>query len=196
MTELDDLIKHLSMLPSVGPKSASRIAFFLVGSQKGFNESLSRLIGEIKEKVFPCPICGSYSETSPCPICSDPGRDQSLLCIVEQPQDVLTIQSIGAYNGLFHVLGGTLNPLEGIGADKLSIRSLVERVEKGSFKEIIFATNPTEEGDTTALYIKRLLERKGDFIFSRLASGIPIGGDLGFASRNTLMRSLRGRTTF
>lgn len=192
MTTLDELTRLLKKLPGMGSKSATRIAYYLIKSEKDYNDALSSAISEIKDKIHPCPLCGSYTEGDECEYCSSISRDKSLLCIVEEPQDVLTISDSGAYNGLFHVLGGAINPLNGIGPDKLSFRSLKDRVEKGSFKEIIIATNPTEEGDTTALYIKRLFEGKGITI-TRLASGLPIGGDLGYADKLTLLRSMRGR---
>ncbi|MBO4409562.1 MAG: recombination protein RecR [Spirochaetales bacterium] len=196
MTALDNLAKLLSRLPGVGPKSASRIAFSLINTQSEYNALLAKSIAEIKDKVKPCSICGSYTENDPCPVCSDPVRDRTQLCIVEQPQDVLTIQASGAYNGLFHVLGGAINPLNGIGPENLSFDKLKKRIAEGSFKEIIIATNPTEEGDTTALYIRHILKDREDLSLTRLASGLPIGGDLEYADRTTLTRSFRGRIKF
>ena len=196
MTALDNLAKALSRLPGVGPKSAARIAFYLVRSGDEFNRVLADNIATIRQKVKPCSICGSYTENDPCPVCSDPSRDRTTLCIVEQPQDVITIQNSGAYNGLFHVLGGAINPLNAVGPENLSFGQLMKRIEDGSFKEIIIATNPTEEGDTTALYIRHLLKDRSEINLTRLAAGLPIGGDLEFADRSTLVRSLRGRIRF
>ena len=196
MTALDNLSKLLSRLPGVGPKSASRIAFSLINTPADYNALLAKNIAEIKDKVKPCSICGSYTENDPCPVCSDPVRDRTQLCIVEQPQDVLTIQASGAYNGLFHVLGGAINPLNGIGPENLSFDKLKKRIAEGSFREIIIATNPTEEGDTTALYIRHILRDRGALSLTRLASGLPIGGDLEYADRTTLTRSFRGRIKF
>ena len=150
----------------------------------------------IKDKVRPCSICGSFTETEICPVCSDSMRDRTQLCIVEQPQDVLSIQASGAYNGLFHVLGGAINPLNGVGPENLSFSQLLKRIDEGSFKEIIIATNPTEEGDTTALYIRHILKDREGLTLTRLASGLPIGGDLEYADRTTLTRSFRGRISF
>ncbi len=192
MTTLDELIRLLKKLPGMGAKSATRIAYHLIRTDSEYNRALGSAIETIKDRIHPCPICGSYTESDNCIYCTSPDRDKSLLCIVEQPQDVLTIADAGIYNGLFHVLGGAINPLNGIGPDKLSFASLIDRVEKGNFKEIIIATNPTEEGDTTALYIKRILQNK-NIPISRLASGLPIGGDLGYADKLTLLRSMRGR---
>ena len=196
MTALDNLSKLLSRLPGVGPKSASRIAFSLINTPADYNALLAKNIAEIKDKVKPCSICGSYTENDPCPVCSDPVRDRTQLCIVEQPQDVLTILASGAYNGLFHVLGGAINPLNGIGPENLSFDKLKKRISEGSFREIIIATNPTEEGDTTALYIRHILRDREDLSLTRLASGLPIGGDLEYADRTTLTRSFRGRIKF
>ena len=196
MTALDNLSKLLSRLPGVGPKSASRIAFSLINTPADYNALLAKSIAEIKDKVKPCSVCGSFTENDPCPVCSDPARDRTQLCIVEQPQDVLTIQASGAYNGLFHVLGGAINPLNGVGPENLSFDKLKKRIAEGSFTEIIIATNPTEEGDTTALYIRHILRDREDLSLTRLASGLPIGGDLEYADRTTLTRSFRGRIKF
>lgn len=193
MTALENLTKLLSRLPGVGPKSASRIAFSLIKTPKDYNRLLAEDIATIQEKMHPCSICGSFTETDPCPVCTDTTRDRSMLCIVEQPQDVMTIQASGAYNGLFHVLGGAINPLNGVGPEDLSFGKLLERIEAGSFSEIIIATNPTEEGDTTALYIRHVLKSHPELNLTRLASGLPIGGDLEYADRTTLTRSFRGR---
>ena len=196
MTALENLSKLLSRLPGVGPKSASRIAFSLINTPKDYNDLLAQSIAEIKDKVRPCSICGSFTETEICPVCSDSMRDRAQLCIVEQPQDVLSIQASGAYNGLFHVLGGAINPLNGVGPENLSFSQLIKRIDEGSFKEIIIATNPTEEGDTTALYIRHILKDREGLTLTRLASGLPIGGDLEYADRTTLTRSFRGRISF
>ncbi len=195
MNSLDELIKLLSKLPGIGGKSASRIAYHLLKSDKDYNKTLGEKISQIQEKIFTCPICGAFTEVSPCPICTDPKRDKTLLCVVEQPQDVNTIVQSGAYNGLFHVLGGAINPLEGIGPNKLTFNKLLERLETGDFKELIIATNPTEEGDTTALYIRHIL-KDSPIQITRLASGLPIGGDLEYADRLTLARSLKGRIKY
>lgn len=192
MTSLEELIKLLKKLPGMGDKSATRLAYHLIKTDHDYNKKLGSAIEEIQDKITPCPICGCYKEGSYCSFCDDDKKDQTTLCIVEEAQDVVSISSSGAYNGLFHVLGGAINPIEGIGPSSLRFKELVERVESGNFKEIIIATNPTEEGDTTALYTKALLEKYNPS-FSRLASGIPIGGDLGYVDKTTLARSLRGR---
>lgn len=192
MQALDDLVKQLSKLPGIGGKSASRIAYFLISGDQEYNRRLGEEIISLQTKIKRCPVCGSYTEGDVCDFCADPRRDQSLMCVVEQPQDVITISQAGIYNGLFHVLGGAINPLDGVGVDQLAFASLRKRVAEGSFKEIIIATNPTEEGDTTALYIKHMFKDSGPTL-TRLAAGLPIGGDLEYADRLTLARSLRGR---
>lgn len=195
MNALENLIRQLSRLPGVGAKSATRMAYYLLKCDESYNEKLSDAIGTIKEKIHKCSVCGSYTETDPCELCSDPKRDHTLLCIVEQPQDVMTIQNSGIYNGMYHVLGGAIDPLNGVGPEDLSFRELKERIKNGSFSEVIIATNPTEEGDTTALYIRHVLQDTGITV-SRLAAGLPIGGDLEYADRLTLARSIKGRVSF
>ncbi len=196
MTALETLIQTLSRLPGIGVKSASRLAYHLIKTEKSYNQNLAQAIATIQEKVFPCSECGSFTETDPCPVCGDPTRDRSQICVVEQPQDVVTLQASGAYNGLYHVLGGAISPLDGIGPEHLSFSKLLKRIEHGSFSELIIATNPTEEGDTTALYIRHILKDHPELAITRLASGLPIGGDLEYADRITLARSMRGRVRF
>ena len=196
MNSLEQLTKNLSRLPGIGPKTATRLSYYLINSPKAYNQDLGEQISSIQDKIFKCSICGSFTETEPCEICSDPTKDKTLLCIVEQPQDVVTIQSSGVYNGLFHVLGGALNPLEGIGPRDLSFGKLKQRIEKGNFKELIIATNPTDEGDTTAAFIYSLFKETENLTITRLASGLPVGGDLEYADRLTLTRSLNGRIKF
>ncbi len=192
MKILQELVRNLSRLPGIGAKSASRIAYYLIQSDPHYNQNLSALIAELQSRIFTCSECGSFTETDPCPICSDTGRDNGTVCVVEQPQDVLTIEASGAYHGLFHVLQGAISPLDGIGPDQLTIKHLMKRITDRNFSEVILATNPTEAGDTTALYISHLLKERSITV-TRLASGLPIGGDLEYADRITLARSLRGR---
>ena len=183
------LSHRFSYLGMIGSKAKSASQIETVRCSEGFPEER---IAAIQEKIHPCPICGSYTEDEICEYCSSPRRDRSLLMVVEESQDAITVNQAGIYNGLFHVLGGAINPLDGIGPDKLRIKELIKRIDEGAFKEVIIATNPTEEGDTTAIYIKRLLEDR-DITVTRLASGLPIGGDLGYADKTTLMRSLKSR---
>lgn len=193
MDAIETLQNLLKRLPGMGEKSAARLCYHLIRTDDSYNKALAEAIATLKDKIHPCPICGCYTEDEECRYCTDPERDRSTLCIVEEPQDVLSIASSGAYNGLFHVLGGAINPLGGVGPENLSFPSLMKRIEEGNFKEIIIATNPTEEGDTTALYIRHLLKDRNDITLTRLASGLPIGGDLGYADKLTLARSMRGR---
>lgn len=196
MNAIDNLAKALSTLPGVGPKSATRIAYSLIKTPNEFNKVLADDIATIQDKIKPCSVCGSYTEMDPCPICSDPTRDKTVLCIVEQPQDVLTIQSSGAFNGQFHVLGGAINPLNKVGPEDLTFDKLIKRVKEGNFKEVIVATNPTGEGDITALYIRQILGSFPDLTLTRLALGLPFGGDLEYTDKVTLSRSLSGRIPF
>lgn len=195
MNALDDVIESLSRLPGVGKKSAARMAHYLLKNDRSICERIARDISVLHDRIHPCRVCGSYTEGDLCGVCTDPGRDRHLVCVVEQPQDVQTIEAVREYNGLFHVLGGVIAPLEGIGPDQLSLSSLIARIQEGEIQEVILATNPTVEGDTTALYIQRILKGKNVSV-TRLASGLPVGGDLEYADRLTLARSFRGRAQF
>ncbi len=195
MNALDDVIESLSRLPGVGKKSAARMAHYLLKSDRSICERIARDLLVLHERIHPCRVCGSYTEGDLCGVCTDPGRDRHLVCVVEQPQDVQTIEAVREYNGLFHVLGGVIAPLEGIGPDQLSLSALIARIQEGEIQEVILATNPTVEGDTTALYIQRILKGKNVSV-TRLASGLPVGGDLEYADRLTLARSFRGRAKF
>ena len=192
MNSLDLLIKNLSKLPGVGKKSASRIAYYLLNSSSGFNDTLGREIGEIQSIIRKCTICGNYTEEEICSICSSLNRDRSILCVVEQPQDIQTIDSTGDFKGIFHVLNGVLAPLDGIGPDELQLGKLVKRVKNESVNEIIIATNPTLEGDSTALYIAHLFSET-DVSITRIASGLPVGGDFEYADKLSISRAFKGR---
>ncbi|MBN1520377.1 MAG: recombination protein RecR [Spirochaetales bacterium] len=193
MKALEDLVTLLSRLPGIGKKSAYRMAFHILKLDGQFAALLAERITGLKDKVRFCSRCGAYTEEDPCPVCSSPSRDRSVLCVVEQPQDVLTIEASREYHGLYHVLGGLISPLDGVGPDALRLDRLVDRVRELGVREVILATNPTVEGDTTALYVKRMLDATGVRV-SRLATGMPVGGDLEYADRLTLVRSFRGRT--
>lgn len=193
MRALEEVVGLLTRLPGIGRKSALRVAYYLLKSDSSFAQALSDRIRELKASIRFCSVCGSYTEEDPCPVCSSPSRDHALLCAVEQPQDVVTIEASREYHGLYHVLGGLISPLDGVGPEDLKIRELVARASAGGITEVVVATNPTVEGDTTALYLKRLLEPSGVSV-TRLATGIPVGGDLEYADRLTLARSFRGRT--
>jgi recombination protein RecR len=193
MNAFVELVESFSRMPGIGKKGAARIVNHLLKADAPFIERFSRQIADLQSKIRRCAVCGAYTEESPCGICASASRDSKTICVVEQPQDVMTIEASHEYTGLFHVLGGLIAPLEGIGPDKLSIASLLERVRGGGVAEVILATNPTVEGDTTALYICKLLLSTGVSV-TRLASGLPVGGDLEYADRLTLARSFRGRT--
>jgi recombination protein RecR len=192
---LEKLTRSLSRLPGLGRKSASRIVHSLLKADRAYVEQLAREILDLKDKVQLCGICGTYTEDQPCALCSDPGRDRTVLCVVEQPKDVQSIESIQEYRGLYHVLMGVISPIDGVGPEKLRIASLVERVKREGIREVILATNPTVEGDTTALYLVGLLRSDTDLSVSRLALGLPVGGDLEYADRLTLARAFLGRST-
>jgi recombination protein RecR len=175
------------------------MTYYLLKADPHFAQTLSERIGALQDEIKFCSVCGSYTELDPCSVCDGSDRNGRILCVVEQPQDVLTIEASKEFKGLYHVLGGLLSPLDGIGPDKLRIASLVQRVRTSvdsetAIEEVVLATNPTVEGDTTALYIKKVLEREGIRV-TRLATGIPVGGDLEYADRLTLARSFHGRTT-
>jgi recombination protein RecR len=190
---LEELVGLLTRLPGIGRKSALRVAYHLLKADPALSDALADKIRDLKSSVSFCSICGSYTEADPCPVCSSPARDRGLICVVEQPQDVLTIEASREYRGVYHVLGGLISPLDGVGPEDLRMRDLVARVGSGEATEVVVATNPTVEGDTTALYVKRLLEPTGVAV-TRLATGMPVGGDLEYADRLTLARSCGGRT--
>lgn len=196
MNITDELTGSFSRLPGIGKKSASRIVNHLLKADPVFIQKFSRELIDLQQKIKPCSVCGSWTETDPCPICSSPLRDKSIICVVEQPQDVQTIENAGGFTGVYHVLGGVIAPLEGVGPDQLNIANLISRVQKGRVNEVIIATNPTFEGDSTALYVQRLLAEHAGVKVTRLATGIPVGGDLEYADKLTLARSFRGRSTF
>lgn len=193
MDALDNLVALFSKLPGVGKKSATRMAYYVLDADESYAPRLADAVVHLRSSIRRCSVCGSYTEEDPCRICSDPSRDGSVICVVERPQDVRVIEEAREYRGLFHVLGGVIAPLEGMGPDDLDIAGLLSRSRNGSVEEVILAMNPTVEGDTTALYLQRVLKDTGLRV-SRLASGLPVGGDLEYADRLTLSRSFRGRT--
>lgn len=194
---LEKLINELSKLPGIGPKSAQRLALYLMKKDSFEIKQLSEAISQVREGVVFCEICHSMADTSPCAVCQDTRRDHGIICVVEEAQDAQALEKTGAYNGVFHILGGVLNPMEGIGPEKLNIQSLLKRLETASPKinEIILATNPTLEGETTALHLTKIL-KNFDVLVSRIARGIPMGGDLEYADDVTLSRALEGRKIY
>ena len=195
MNALDQLADSFSRLPGIGKKSAMRISNHLLKTDQVFLENFAKQLVELHSRIHQCSECGSYTETDPCQICKNPLRERNLMCVVEQPQDVNTIENSGEFRGIFHVLGALISPLEGIGPDQLPIGKLIDRIKKENVTEVIIATNPTVEGDTTALYIQQILKQTGVKV-SRLASGLPVGGDLEYADKLTLARSFRGRISY
>ncbi|MBQ1983094.1 MAG: recombination protein RecR [Spirochaetaceae bacterium] len=195
MNALDQLAESFSRLPGIGKKSAMRISNHLLKADQVFLENFAKQLVELHSRIHQCSECGSYTETDPCQICTNPLRERNLMCVVEQPQDVQTIENSGEFRGIFHVLGALISPLEGIGPDQLPIGKLIDRIKKENVTEVIIATNPTVEGDTTALYIQQILKQTGVKV-SRLASGLPVGGDLEYADKLTLARSFRGRISY
>jgi recombination protein RecR len=187
-----ELIEVFSRLPGIGPKTASRLTFFLLREPKGLALSLAEALRALGTGTVLCECCFNVAEQSPCPICTDPARDQGTICVVEEPLDVLAVERTGVYRGVYHVLHGALSPINGIYPDKLRIAELVERVSTTSPREVILATNPSLEGENTAAYIYQQLFSKGINV-TRLARGLPVGGDLEYTDEVTLSRALEGR---
>ena len=193
---LDRLVALLSKLPGIGKKSAGRLVYHILDTDPSFARTLAEELQGLHMAIKRCCRCGSFTESDPCAICSDSGRDRSLLCVVERAQDVRVIEESREFRGLFHVMGGLIAPLEGINPGDLAIAQLFRRIKDEGVREVILALNPTIEGDTTSLYIQKFLSEglpAHSLEISRLASGLPVGGDLEYADRLTLSRSLRGR---
>ena len=187
---LNRLVDGLSDFPGIGKKTAERMAFYLLKSNDGWAQNLAKAIMDVKEQIHECPICHNISDTSPCSICSDIKRDPSLLCVVEDTTDLVVFEKTNYFRGKYHVLGGVLSPLDGIGPEDLHFDTLLERIN--GEEEVIIATNPSAEGETTALYLAKLL-KEHNIKVTRLASGIPVGGDLEYTDEATLVSALEGR---
>jgi recombination protein RecR len=187
------LVEAFSRLPGVGPKTASRLTYFLLRAPDQVSLGLADALREMKEKTQFCSVCGNITEDDPCGICTDSHREATVLAVVEEPLDLLAIERTGGFNGRYHVLNGAISPVNGIGPDDLRIKELVQRIDEGNVLELIIATNPGLEGDATAMYIQRELLGKGVKI-TRLARGLPVGGDLEYVDSVTLMRALQGRS--
>lgn len=194
-TSLERVINEFGKLPGIGPKTAQRLAFYLLKKDSLDIQSLSEAVQNLKTDITFCTQCHNMAETDPCSICADANRDHTLICIVEEPLDALALDKTGQFKGVFHVLGGVLNPMEGIGADQLNISDLQARVAELGVKEIIIATNPTLEGETTAMHIAKVLNDT-DVRVTRIARGLPMGGDLEYADEITLSRALEGRREY
>lgn len=191
---IQELIDELGRLPGVGPKSAQRIAFYLLQTDEEQAKKLAQVLSEVRERVRFCDSCGNVSESELCGICKDPRRSRAAICVVEESKDVQAIERTREFRGLYHVLGGAISPIDGIGPDNLRIKELVARLSDPDIKEVIIATDPNLEGEATATYLTRMLTPMGITI-SRLASGLPVGGDLEYADEITLGRAFEGRRT-
>jgi recombination protein RecR len=186
------LVRAFTKLPTIGRKTAQRLVFYLLNCSDEDIHELAESLIELKKKLSHCSICGSITEADPCPLCTSSRRDDSCLCVVGEPVDVFAIEKTSTFSGRYHVLGGVLSPLDGIGPDQIRIRELLQRLDDGKVKEVIIATNPTVEGETTAGYLAKLIEPKGISV-SRIAYGIPVGGDLEYADEATLGKAFSGR---
>lgn len=192
---LENLIRELGKLPTIGRKTAERLALYLLSQDAEAAERLSRAIVEMSQKVRQCKICYNYTEDETCSICSDPSRDRSTICVVSQPQELLKLEKTGEYRGLYHVLGGLISPVDGVEPEDLNIAELLERLKAGEVREVILALNPKVEGEATAMYLARQIRPLGIRV-TRIAQGVPIGRDLEFADELTLSQALRGRGEF
>ena len=186
------LIEELHKLPGIGPKSAQRLAYFLLRTPEEQAKALAEAITAVKERVILCSVCQNITEGDPCPICQDDERDHSKICVVEEPLDILALERTRGYNGLYHVLHGVLSPMEGIGPEELKMKELLDRLNSGTVQEVILATNPNLEGEATSMYLHRLIAPLGIKV-TRLARGLPFGSDLEYADEVTLTRAIEGR---
>jgi recombination protein RecR len=190
---LNRLIEELKHIPGIGSKTAQRIAFYILSLPQEEADRLAEAVREVKKKVFHCSVCNNITHVDPCALCADEERSADTLCIVEEPYNISSIEKTGIYHGRYHVLLGTLAPLRGVGPDELRLDKLVRRVEEGRFREIIIATNPTSEGEATALYLAKVL-KNCRVKLTRLAMGLPVGSDIDFADQVTIKKALEGRT--
>ena len=186
------LIEELGKLPGIGPKSAARLAYYLLRIPEAEARALAEAIIAVKDKTVLCSSCQNITDSDPCAICTSDERDHSIICVVKEPLDILALERTGRYKGLYHVLHGVLSPMDGIGPEDLKIKELLERIKTGSVKEVILATNPNLEGEATAMYIQKLLSPL-ELRITRLARGLPVGGDLEYADEVTLTHALDGR---
>lgn len=192
---LEKLIEEFSKFPGIGKKTAQRMAFYILKGKKEEAETLAKAILDVKEKVKYCSICFNITEEDPCVVCKDEKRDRSIICVVEEANDVVALEKTEQYDGLFHVLGGVLSPLDGVGPDDLKIKELLLRLKEKEVKEVILATNPNTEGEATAIYIAKLIKPLGIKV-TRIARGLPAGGDLEYADQVTLANAIEGRVEF
>ena len=190
---LNKLINELSRLPGIGGKTAQRLAFHILSMDEKSAMELANAISDAKKSMTYCSVCGNLTDTDPCAICSDDSRDKSTICVVESPKDVVAMEKIREYRGYYHVLHGAISPMDGIGPDDINLRSLIVRLQDEAVKELIIATNPNIEGEATAMYIARLIKPSGIKV-TRIAHGIPVGGDLEYADEVTLLKAVEGRS--
>ena len=193
MSAIDELVAELSRLPGIGRKTAQRLTYFLLKQPRDASVRLARAVQQLGERVHACSRCGNLTEADPCPICADPRRDQALVCVVEEASDVVAIERAGEYRGVYHVLGGRLSPLDGVGPDQLAIAGLVKRLENGAgIREVILATNASVEGEATAHYLERVMGPSA-VVVTRLARGLPAGSELEYADGETIAQALSAR---
>jgi len=186
------LMEELEKLPGVGPKSAQRLALHLLGASREDAQALAAALLEVKERIHPCARCFNFTDDDLCPVCADAGRDAAVICVVSDVRDLLAMERAGNYRGLYHVLGGLISPMDGVGPEALHVRELLERAQAG-VQEVVLATNPTVEGDATAMYLASVLKPLGVRV-TRIALGLPVGGDLDYADDVTIARAMSGRT--
>lgn len=189
---IDKLVHELAKLPGIGEKTATRLAYFILKAPVEYAKSFADSLVEVKEKIRFCSICANLTEKDPCFICHDPRRDRSIICVVEEPNDLAAIEKTSSFRGLYHVLHGVISPLDGVGPNDLRIKELLERLKDGEVKETIIATNPSVEGEATALYLSKIVRPLG-IKTSRIASGVPIGGDLEYIDHVTISRAIEAR---
>lgn len=189
---LNRLISELSKLPGIGGKSAQRLAFYILSLEDKEAQSLAEAITEAKQQMRYCSVCGNLTDTDPCSICSDPARDQSVICVVESPKDVAAMERMREFKGLYHVLHGVISPMDGIGPEDINLKQLIIRLQENNVDEVILATNPNIEGEATAMYTARLIKPSGIKV-TRIAHGVPVGGDLEYADEVTLSKAMEGR---
>jgi recombination protein RecR len=192
LSAIDDLTGELARLPGIGRKTALRLAFHLLKAPSDDAQRLARAIVAVRERVRPCEVCGNLTEASPCAICTSTRRDTTVVCVVEEASDIMAIERTGEYRGMYHVLGGRLSPLDGIGPSELNVEPLVRRVGGGAVQEVVLATNPSVEGEATAMYLRKLIGPLGVRV-TRIARGLPVGGDLEYADGVTIAEALSGR---
>jgi recombination protein RecR len=189
---LNRLIEELKKIPGIGAKTAQRIAFHILSLPQEDAQRIAEALLEVKRSIFYCSVCNNITHIDPCPICADSSRSSELICVVEEPYNIASLEKTGIYHGYYHVLLGTISPLRGIGPEELKVDKLVQRVENGKFREVILATNPTADGEATALYLAKIL-RVFPVKLSRLAMGLPVGSDIDFADQVTIKKALEGR---